>query len=75
MLNAGTESWFITEKGEAEVLAVEGQLPVSLSPGFKLTYLDAVAGGRELAIEIWLNEVSASISRQLSPKDIQWTDQ
>jgi len=74
MLNSGNESWFITEKGEAQILAVEGQLPVSMSPGFKLIFLDAVAGGRELAIEIWLNEVSASVSHQLSPNDIQWTD-
>ena len=74
MLQASGNNWFITETGDATVTGVQGQLPVSLTPGFDMHYIDAVADGKELSLELWMNEVSASISSTLVAADIHWTD-
>lgn len=74
MLQAGKDSWFITEAGSARVAGVEGQLPVTLQPGFELRYFDAVGGGKEVSIELWGNEVEASRSERINPANITWND-
>jgi len=74
MLQTSGNNWFITETGEATVTGVQGQLPVSMSPGFDMHYIDAVADGKELSLELWINEVTASISSTLVAADILWSD-
>jgi len=71
-IDAGYERWFVTETGTATVLGAEGQLPVSVSPRQKMRYLDAVTGGRELAIELWPEGALASISTLLDATTLRW---
>ena len=71
-IDAGNERWFVTETGNATVLGAEGQLPVSVSPGLTMRYLDAVTGGRELAIELWPEGALASISTLLDATTLRW---
>jgi len=59
---------------DIKVTGVQGQLPVSMSPGFDMHYIDAVADGKELSLELWINEVTASISSTLVAADILWSD-
>lgn len=72
MFNAGERSWFITEAGKATVIGVQGQLPVTLQPGFELNYFDAVTGGQTLSIEVWGNEIKASLAEPVNPVTIAW---
>ncbi len=72
MFAAGDMNWFITESGEALVSGVQGRLPVTLQPGFKLHYFDAVADGREINIEVWGSEVEASLSQAVDASAISW---
>lgn len=72
MLANGDTSWFITESGEATVAGIQGQLPVTLQPGFRLRYFDAIAEGREISIEVWGNEVEASLSQSIDASAFSW---
>lgn len=72
MLTTGDKSWFITETGKASVAGVQGQLPVTLQPGFQLRYFDAITEGREISIEVWGNEVEASLSHSVDPSALNW---
>jgi len=74
MLAASGQNWFITESGKARVSGAEGQLPVTLQPGFELRYFDAVGDGKEISIEVWGNEVEASISKTIDPASFNWSD-
>ncbi len=71
---ADGKDWFITETGQASVVGMQGQLPVGVSPGFTVSFLDAIADGRELSVEIWMQELSTSISTAISPADFIWTE-
>ena len=71
-IEAGNERWFVTETGTATILGAEGQLPVGISPGLTMRYLDAVTGGRELAIELWPEGALASISTLLDATTLRW---
>lgn len=72
MFNADNKSWFITDGGEASVAGVQGQVPVTLRPGFKLRYFDAVTGGQTLSIEVWDDEIEASMAHEVDPNLILW---
>lgn len=71
---ADGKDWFITETGEASVVGVQGQLPVGLSPGLSVNFLDAVADGQELSVEIWMHEISVSVSKAISAADLVWAE-
>lgn len=73
-IEADARQWFITETGEASVTGMQGQLPVSITPGLTVNFLDAVADGQELSIEIWMQEYSASVSSVLDPSELIWAD-
>lgn len=72
MFNANNQNWFITDGGEASVTGVQGQVPVTLRPGFKLRYFDAVTGGKTLSIEVWDDEVEASMAHAANLSSIVW---
>ena len=72
-IEAGGENWFVTEAGTATILGAEGQLPVTVTPGQQMRYLDAVTGGRELAIELWPEGALASISTLLDATELSWS--
>jgi len=72
MFNAGGRDWFVTEINSAAVVGVQGQLPVTLQPGFQLNYFDAVTGGQTLSIEVWGNEIEASIAESVNPATFNW---
>ena len=69
---AAGKQWFITDAGQASITGVQGQLPVTLRPGFELKYYDAVTGGKALSVEIWGNEVEASLARSINPATFKW---
>jgi len=62
---AGGIPWFVTESFVARVLGAEGELPVAFDVRESVRCLDALADGRELSVEIWGEEVSASIAMPL----------
>lgn len=72
MLTVDGRSWFVTETNDAAVMGAEGQLPWSMQPGTGVFTLDAVADGRELSVEVWSDEVSASSSRMLAASELDW---
>ncbi len=72
MFPAGDKSWFVTESGEASISGVQGQVPVTLQPGFLLRYYDAVTDGKTISIEVWGNEVEASLAQKANPSSFLW---
>lgn len=66
------QNWFVTESGSARVMGVEGQIPVTLRPGFTLNYFDVVGDGKEVSIEVWDNEVEASMVSNTNPGNFNW---
>jgi Domain of unknown function (DUF4178) len=60
-IEVNSEELFISELGEAVVAGCEGELPVVLSPGQGLLYVDGLFEGRRVSLEYWDLRIELSV--------------
>ncbi len=71
-LAAGGRNWLIVESFDARVLGAEGALPLVVPIGARVRCVDAVAGGEKLSVEIWGDELVASVARPADASGLAW---
>ena len=71
-LVADGRNWLVVESFDARVLGAEGRLPVPVPAGSAVRTVDAVGGGRKLSLELWGDEVVASIATPADAAGLAW---
>ena len=66
------ESWFVTERVDAEVAGVEGSLPVAIVPGETVLCIDVMGNGTKMSIEAAEQEVQMSRSTAVWGSKFNW---
>ena len=71
-LRVGADSWFVTERIDAEVAGVEGTLPVATQPNEKMVCVDAIGNGREFSIEASGLDINITHSQAIPASALVW---
>ena len=69
-ITIGDKRVMVKEKGTATVVGGEGELYHYDEPGTKIEYIDAIAEGKKLSIELSENEIEVFTGRMLLKRDI-----
>ncbi len=66
------ESWFVSERVDAQVAGVQGSLPVAIVPGEPVVCVDVMGKGIKMSIESGDNDIQISRSRVIRGAEIDW---
>lgn len=67
------ESWFVSERVDAQVAGVEGSLPVAIVPGEPVVCIDVMGNGTKMSIESGDNDIQISRSRVVRGASFDWS--
>lgn len=66
------QSFFVTEKNEAQVEGAQGALPMTIMPGEAVLCVEVVGGGKEYSLEISADDVSMTDSIPIDADSFRW---
>ena len=66
------DSWFVSERVDANVAGVEGSLPVAIVPGEEVVCVDVMGNGIKMSIESGDNDIQVSRSKVVRGSKFKW---
>ncbi len=66
------ESWFVSERIDAQVAGVEGSLPVAIVPSERVVCIDVMGKGLKMSIECGDNDIHITRSRVIRGAQVVW---
>lgn len=67
------ESWFVSERVDAQVAGVEGSLPAAIVPGESVVCVDVMGKGIKMSIESGDNDIQISRSKVIRGSKFEWS--